>query len=514
MPLKVEPILEDCLKNAERLVESAKAVRSVPGCNHIAFSLAVLALEEIGKSILLFQESLEIQSASHDGQQKRRPIEWIEDHERKLFWAIWSPEIGANFDWRTIPQHMDAARFLHLQRLQVLYFDPSQSDAQAEMTSEYVSSFITRAEARLQMEKFKRYKELSEQEKADLQWFSIASADPQLKPVVFSKVSMEKQAELIDERSGWIKWLRKTIEDSQRAAHEAAQREFARQPPGEHEEFEDKWSFRIKLKSASHSIRQNQLQEWNKNSEKLKLFKGGKSDDLTVDFTMPKAVAFRSLWSAGMHFSVRFVVALNVGSLGYFWWYLPTFTSRFHDQITDLDTNFGVEIDRMPQLKLGWPNATLSDQILTQAVAPVYAFVSGATQEQFAVYHKYFGTLALMAKNDIFFQFEHNIVHDFSECFETAMRVYGDWDGRPERFESAVLALFPDKEGKDDFLDYVMSGQQITQGVKAHNLQRAVTLEDAAKAKIVFDTYIQFKTRSHFISEIKSGNLKPDGSDN
>ena len=122
MPLKFEPILEACLANAERMIESAKAVRSVPGCNHIAFNLAVLALEEIGKSILLFQESLEVKHLPRNGEEAKRPLEWIDDHERKLFWAIWFGDDG--LDWRTIPENMQHATQLHLQRLAVLYFDP------------------------------------------------------------------------------------------------------------------------------------------------------------------------------------------------------------------------------------------------------------------------------------------------------------------------------------------------------------------------------------------------------
>src|ERR1700721_4777626 len=89
MPMKIEPILEACLTNSERLIESAKAVRSVPGCNHLAFNLAVLALEEIGKSILLLQESLEVKHLRQNGEEAKRPLEWIDDHERKRFWAIW-----------------------------------------------------------------------------------------------------------------------------------------------------------------------------------------------------------------------------------------------------------------------------------------------------------------------------------------------------------------------------------------------------------------------------------------
>jgi len=59
-------------------------------------------------------------------------------------------------------------------------------------------------EARLEMEKSKKYRELSEEDKADLQWFFAASADPQIKTWIYSKTSLEKQAEFSNEPSGWI----------------------------------------------------------------------------------------------------------------------------------------------------------------------------------------------------------------------------------------------------------------------------------------------------------------------
>jgi hypothetical protein len=45
---QVEPILRACLTNAERFIDSARSVASLPGCSHIAYNLAVLGLEEIG----------------------------------------------------------------------------------------------------------------------------------------------------------------------------------------------------------------------------------------------------------------------------------------------------------------------------------------------------------------------------------------------------------------------------------------------------------------------------------
>jgi AbiV family abortive infection protein len=505
MPLKIEPILEACLANAERLLESAKAVRSVPGCNHIAFNLAVLALEEIGKSILLFHESLELKSVPRDGEEVRRPLDWIEDHERKLLWAIWFGE--AALDWRTIPQRMESARLLSQQRLRVLYFDPTEPDAQAGIDDEYLDPIISMTEARLQMEKAKKYKGWNEQERSDIQWFFIASGHPEVKPFIFSKGSMEKQAEF-DDGAMWIKWLRKTVEDSQRAAYEVAQREMERQQPSDKERHDDKWKLRIKLKSWSHSIRQNQLTKFNENIEKIKPHKGSEHNDLTVDFIIPKSVPLQAIWSAGMHSCVIFVSSINIATFGFFWWYLPTFVSRFQDSIIDLESNCGVVVERVPELKIVWPQQALKQDVLEQNLGLVFAFVARARDEHFAVFHKYFGVLGFMAKNDIFTQFEHHLVHDFMECLEMALKSYGDWDGTPSTFESVINGWFSGKEGSDEFAAMVMDLRRIAGEVAQRSLKEPVTLEHAIRAKVAFDTYIHLKARAFFAEEHAKGNIE------
>lgn len=100
-----------------------------------------------------------------------------------------------------------------------------------------------------------------------------------------------------------------------------------------------------------------------------------------------------------------------------------------------------VEIERTPQLKMGWPNQAIKQDLLQNNLAIVFGFVARATEQQFAVYNRYLGVLVLMAKNDMFFQFELNLVVDFSECFEMALRAYGDWDGEPNTFDGVVAGL-------------------------------------------------------------------------
>ena len=96
---EVEPILNACLQNAENLLASAKAVMA-PGQYHIGYHLAALAMEEIGKAGLILTEALGPDPSEEDKESLRS--KWMEDHERKLFWAIWLPSFGVETDWRII----------------------------------------------------------------------------------------------------------------------------------------------------------------------------------------------------------------------------------------------------------------------------------------------------------------------------------------------------------------------------------------------------------------------------
>lgn len=225
-----------------------------------------------------------------------------------------------------------------------------------------------------------------------------------------------------------------------------------RTPAEGQEVYVDKWRFKIRLRS--HSIRANQLIEWNKNIEKIKLSRGAESNELIVEFTMPKSIMLKDVWPAGMHNCVVFVASLNIATFGFFW-YLPKFISHFHEIITDLESGCTVEIDRTPQLKIAWPHQALKKDLLEQNLGAIYGFVARARDETFQVFHKYFGVLGLMAKNDIFFQFEHHLVHDLFECFEMALKAYRDWNGDPLTFESVAAGLFQGKTGNDEFVAMV-----------------------------------------------------------
>jgi AbiV family abortive infection protein len=501
---EVEALLKACLQNAERLVQSAKAVMKLPDSSHIAYHLAVLALEEIGKSTLIFQDSLDPKPLPHDpAGEPRSPLDWLEDHERKLFWAIWLPVLDVNPDWRTIPECMELAKEMHIKRLHSLYFHPSFPEAQRQITPDETRRLIDLATVRLDMERMKKYRELNVEDKANLQWFFAATAHPQIKTWIFSKGSLEKQAEFANERVGWIKWLRSVIEESERAAAELAKKEMVRVKPEGDDRYIDKWSFKIRLKSWSHSIRANQLTKWNDGVDKIKLFTTDDRNELIVQFTMPKSIMFQDIWSAGMQNCMIFVTALNIATFGFFWWYVPTFISRFHETIIDLDSNNGIDLDRVPQLKIQWPHQALKEEQLLQHLTIVFGFVAGANDPQREAYSRYFRALAMLAKNDIFFQFEHHLVDEFISSFEMALQAYSDWNGNPSAFDEVVTTLFKEMNGGEQLLKMIPDMRSVAADVRARKVARPITLEDVAKSKIIFDAYIVMKAAEFAREEIK-----------
>jgi AbiV family abortive infection protein len=87
---KVQVLRKACLDNANELLLSARAIRALD-LNNIAYHLASLSLEEIGKATIIVMTA----AAEETAPERDRPLEkWMEDHVRKLFWALWGPTFG------------------------------------------------------------------------------------------------------------------------------------------------------------------------------------------------------------------------------------------------------------------------------------------------------------------------------------------------------------------------------------------------------------------------------------
>lgn len=272
-----------CVENAEELLNAAAVTAKQEGSNHIAYHLAALALEEIGKSSMIFMSSLR----THGDEERKRPVDWIEDHERKLFWAIWSLRMDGSNPTKGIQQAFEIAKHIHGTRLATLYVDPRDPDARKRVSDQDVETLLKLTEAQIELEKLKKPREMSEEDRADLDWFFAATDDPYLKTIIFSKGSFEKQAEFGEDTLRWVRWLKGIIEEHNQTNIELAKEEMNRPAPNDEEGNEDKYEMTIRLKSWSHSIRQKPLTEWNKGVDKIKLYTGSGKAELLLKYIMP-----------------------------------------------------------------------------------------------------------------------------------------------------------------------------------------------------------------------------------
>lgn len=501
------PSVEACLQNAEKLIIAARSSAG-PGSYHIAFHLATMALEEIGKSSMIFIDAIDRAPVPGD-EETKTPLKWIDDHERKLFWAIWLPGRESLRDWRTIPAAMDFARGIHQDRLDTLYVDPANL-SRPTISEQRAKGIIAAAEARLNIERLKQFRAMDKEEQELMHWFFAATEDPRLKPMIFSKGSLDKQAEFGDDFGAWMKWLRDTFAEADRKSMELTNLEMNRVPAQGEAGWEDKFEIKIRLKSWSHSIRQNQFKEWNAGIEKLKLASGSDRNELIVTLLVPKRVATQDLWNMGWQNAYVFVAALNIATMGFFWWYTPEYISRYFEKIRDIEHESEIIVDRTPMLKIGWPNQALKAPDLNN-VSIVYSFIAQANQQQFESTHRYFRTLGLMAKNDIFYQFEPNILIELTSALKEAMQAYGDWDGQPETVEASIAGVFDGVPAFPEFTGMVRDSLHIVDHTMANKVApRVITLDDVARAKLAFDAYIKIKAQRWYVDELAKRQGRPN----
>lgn len=504
------PVRQACLLNAERLITAAKEIRN-PDRRHISYHLAALALEEIGKASMITISSLPMPpTADGDEEDSKSPVEWVEDHERKLFWALFLPTFHPKLSADKFRQLQKLARDIHQTRLSTLYVDPTQSpEALVEISDEMLDSLLGLTEARLDRERVTDFGQPDEVTQQNMIWFLRAIDDPQLRMIILSQTFVDKLDELGGNYRTWIGWLRERIEEVEKANRELAEKELRRAQPSETEADKPKWQLKIRLRSSSHSIRPKPLGAWNLHVDMIKLYGSPDKRELLVHFTLAKGIPAQALWAGGQHISWLFVIALNIGSFGFFWWYTPTFVSKYYETIEDLENKAQVILERNPPLSVNWKIRALKGPDLTN-VSVVFAHLIRAESKttQGACQH-YFRALSLLAKTDVFVQFEANALVEFYESIRGGLAAYGEWDGAPETFESAAEKAFQEMNFESPFVDEVkrmlqLAGEAYTK--KAFTVP--ISLDDAIKMKTFCDAYFLIRARRD-IQEMASKVVSP-----
>jgi AbiV family abortive infection protein len=441
--------VEASREHASDLIAAAKLLQEP--FPHLAYHFAVLALEEIGRGVLLVVRASVAQA---DGETWALETA-MEDHVLKLFWALWSPTQAGAVSGTQIEEFRELARQIHEVRKEGLYFDPTVASLPRQAVSlEEATTVIGLAESRVGMETAKRWAPSGSQQAADVRWFGEAASDPRLRTLLFSGPSLAKLSELRDVPR-WIQWLRKQDEASEDQAKEAVARELARQRPEDAEAAQEKWRLSFRLFSESHSIRARPLNTWNEHNDWIKLRRAN-SDELIVELTMPKAVLADTVWPAGFSLAQTLLLALNIGSMGFFWWSRRTNTSRFYEQLRDLERNQEAVIERAPPLIVDWGRGQVLDEQAIHRVLLCFAMLAGDKDRvaENALGH-YLRGLALIAKSDVHLEFTINIFQEFHEALRAAMSAYGEWNTTEPysvTFEAFATPFFTDATDRSTYV--------------------------------------------------------------
>lgn len=481
---EIKRIREACLSHAEELQAAAKQV--VEGSPHVGYHLAALALEEIGKGQILLIEV----TPGHPEEAARSFEKMREDHVKKLFWALWGPTFTReHVSPEQIRDLQGLANTIHEKRLAGLYVDWRAGDLmipKKAVSPERARNLIGLVAACLGLERAGELKEPSTEERELAAWFVKASRHDEHAQLVFGRKSIEKLNELGDAQA-WIAWLKQEFEESARMSRELLERELARTEPGAAERFEPKWLIRFRLFTPSHSVRQGILARFNAVSQHLK-FHGAKPNELIVDYVLPKGLHVGWLWEAGLSSAEHVLLALNVGSFGFFWWQPSRYTATYFERIEDLEAKNEVRVERVPKLKVNWGRNVLDDGALNRMLLALSCIpLPNGQRAEEDPYRHYLDGLAFLGKTDIHLQLEGNAFESFFKAFKMATKLYGDWDGASDFRVSASAVIDRMAADAQSWREFVEIGMVMTTD---GDPPRAIDLGNAASMKVWCDFYL------------------------
>lgn len=495
IPEKIIKSREACLSHADDLVRSAKRILYDEKLPNISYHLAVLALEEIGKSTLIVMGFF----ANESKDSSWSPEKFYDDHIKKLFWATWGPTIGQEkLTQKQITSLQGLSRKIHANRLQALYVDfdskgplvPSEAISEAQAIN-----LIDIATARLKMEEHHKLGNIKKKYLPILNWFISATSDQEKRKLIFGSKSMEKLSN-IGNTTDWISWLKKEFDKADDEAKIAVNQELQRVPPCNVNKYKDKWKIKIRLFTNSHSIRPKVLNKWNELSIWIRLYPvGGKKNQLIAEFTLPENISIQNLWYTAWGTARRFVVALNIGSFGCFWWYIPEQISHFYEKIVDLDNKgMGIKLERKPILKLDWKQDVLTESCLMNT-ALCFGMLPGDNESELSQsMGAYLTALAFLNKSDIHLQFETNSYEFFYKSLKHGMKHFNEWDDEiyfPKILEKLLQRHNLEKEEIDKHIK--LAEQFESSRPKFNNL--TLSLSEVGVLKIISDAYFIVKFR-------------------
>ncbi|NIA68600.1 AbiV family abortive infection protein [Pelagibius litoralis] len=490
--------MRECIVHARNLLNSARAVQG-EGHPNIAYHLAALALEEVGRWELIALKAM--------SEHEPVPSTWMQkhmgNHVKKLFWCFFGAEFYGNKLTKEGLESMEVfARQVHANRLIGLYVE--QTDDGVSVPAEAIDAreadtLIELADVRLEMAEARKLRVRLTADEIELQaWFLEATGDLEKRRMIMSDASLTKLAELKNALA-WINWLKEQFDQAEREGRVAAEEELKRARLGKKGTGKDKWRIRVRIFTQSHLIRPKALTAWNKSTEWIKLSAvSGKKDQLDIDITLADSVPPQGVWWLGWGIARHFVTALNIGTMGFWWWRMPKQIDRYYERIDNLERKMEVTIERSPSLRIDWgENRVLTEGDLYTVSQCFAAMPAPADRDQHTPFNYYIGGLTFLSLNDVHWQCEKEAFGNFMESLKQMLAGRGAWQ-RDTPITPRLMAfldqMFPEFDEREQY-------REIFDAYERKAVESAtVTLKEVSFMKLFCDAY--------FLKEVRPTALK------
>ncbi|MDH4100865.1 MAG: AbiV family abortive infection protein [Nitrospirota bacterium] len=425
-----------CLDHARDLIASAERVLASDNAYpNIAYHLAILAMEEIGKAGMLCARG--VTGGAWD-------TSWIDrrldDHIWKLMWAIWSPSLsGGKIDPESFKEARQFAESTHDRRMAGLYVDyehGAKAPPRRAVRVDHATSLMKLAKACLELEETTGAPTLGESVE-ELEWFLATASDEQGRKMLFSRPFIQKHEELGGNTRAWVHWAREEFGKVAEAEKEHLKRELSRQAskPGQGK---PKWLMKVRVQTPSHSLRQKTLNFWNDRIEAVKMRTAGpKHQDLLLEMTIHDHIKLEQLFDVGLVMSKMHLVMLNIGTGGFFWYELSGQAEAYYESVQDLEApNMQVFIGRLSGFSKEWAEnrpdgskrqrVALEEVHLNNAIRAMVAFGLMPDHEAEPIFGQYLLGLSLLSKTDLHVSLETQARDAFLASLRRGMHQFGD----------------------------------------------------------------------------------------
>lgn len=474
-----------CLKNAEDSINAAEILLD-KNLNHIVFHLCLLGLEEIGK---IFMTWIKINQVENWNKESSK-IE-LDDHVKKLFYAIWGPSIGNEIiDKNQWTENQTMATKLHSLRLFYLYGALDDTiESSRKLSSEEANNIYKFAKSRLELAQI----EGEVKEEMDIivnpygEWFDNFLKIPGKEEFVFGKIGQEKLIELNDVNE-WLKWLKETHDQEQQELAKIADKEMSKKITKSPDAFIPKWEFSFTIITPSHSIRNKDVSAINKFERPFKFFLGKDRHTLIIKHKLPSIVTVHDLWDQGWLTAKLFVAALNIASRGLFYWHAPKDIDKYYDSLLDIESGKKLTVSLHPQLALNWQERKmyLSLEQLHLTFMVYEYFISVKKIKDTNLVLEYMGALAMFARTDIHLRMEINSFMTFFNVFRQLVIKHEKISENQDIFEIGLKQIIGMLKERNEYDRNI----KLAKTILGKELSEQITLREVVAMKNYCDIYL------------------------